>query len=156
MSQMTVSARLSRPFAVATPSVAIGTQRRTRVVTAAPSSGHTAFRLLCAMVVALAFTAVLLLNTVRAENSYVMARLQAETTQLHDQKVTLEAELADLESAETLAATARKLKMVPSPSTATLRLSDGSLTGVASMVDGGRTLTVELPSTGVAEDDPTE
>ncbi|MFK5633799.1 MULTISPECIES: hypothetical protein [unclassified Ornithinimicrobium] len=156
MSQMTVSARLGRPFGTVAPTALVRAQRRTRVVDAAPSSGHAVFRLFCAMVVALAFTAVLLLNTVRAENSYVMARLQAETTQLHDQKVTLESQLADLESAETLAAAARKLKMVPSPSTATLRLSDGSLTGVASMVDGGRTLTVELPSTGVAEDDPTE
>ena len=43
--------------------------------------------------------------------------------------------------------------MVPSTSTATLRLSDGSITGVASKVDGNQTITVDLPATGVAVDE---
>lgn len=143
MSQMTVSARLGRtPFRQAR----VGA----RVVDADPANRNAGFLLLCALVVALTFTAVLLLNTVRAEGSYVLSRLGVEATALHDQKATLAEELAGKESSESLARAADKLKMVPSTSTATLRLSDGSITGVASKVDGSRTLTVDLPSTGTA------
>lgn len=165
MSQMTVAARPAR--ALTAPGLvrpgARGAGRgagvptahggRTRVVDAAPAVAHAGFRILCLLLVVAAFTAVLLLNTARAEGSYILNRLAAEATTLHDQKVTLQAQLANLESAETLAANARKLKMVPSTSTATLRLSDGSITGVASMVDGNRTITVDLPATGVAADE---
>lgn len=143
MSQMTVSAKLGRA-ALRAPRVGA------RVVDASPTSGAHGFLLLCALIVALTFTGVLLLNTVRAEGSYVLSRLEVESTALHDQKVTLAEELADQESSESLAKAATKLKMVPSTSTATLRLSDGSITGVASKVDGARTLTVDLPSTGTA------
>lgn len=141
MSQMTVSTRLGR---------GLQARPRTRVVDAAPVGGVSGFRLLCVLIVALTFTAVLLLNTVRAEGSYVLGHLDVEATALHDQKVTLQEELADKESAESLAAEAKRLKMVPSTSSATLRLSDGSLTGVASTVQDGRTITVDLPSTGIA------
>lgn len=143
MSQMTVSAKLGRA-ALRAP------RTGTRVVDASPTTRHHGFLLLCALVVALTFTAVLLLNTVRAEGSYVLGGLEVESTKLHDEKVTLAEQLADKESSETLAKEATKLKMVPSTSTATLRLSDGSITGVASKVDGNRTLTVDLPSTGTA------
>lgn len=143
MSHMTVSTRLGRAPLSATR---IGA----RVVDAAPTSRNGGFVLLCAFIVALTFTSVLLLNTVRAEGSYVLSRLDTESTMLHDQKVTLAEQLAAKESSENLAKAATKLKMVPSTSTATLRLSDGSITGVASKVDGSRTLTVDLPSTGTA------
>jgi cell division protein FtsB len=164
MSQMTVAPRLGRPTATHTlvrPGLGRATGRaagqsarggRTRVVDASPAVAHAGFRLLCLLIVLGAFTAVLLLNTARAEGSYIQSRLASEATALHDHKVTLEAQLANLQSAETLAESARKLDMVPSTSTATLRLSDGAITGVASKVDGGRALTVDLPSTGVATD----
>ena len=164
MSQMTVAARLGRPAPTATlvrPGTARGVGRsgtaassrgRTRVVDAAPAVAHAGFRILCLLIVLGTFASVLLLNTARAEGSYILSRLGSEATALHDQKVTLEAELANLESAETLAKNARELDMVPSTSTATLRLSDGAITGVASTVDGGRTITVDLPATGVATD----
>ncbi|MGC5583551.1 hypothetical protein [Ornithinimicrobium sp. W1665] len=174
MTQMTVGARLGRAAAPAFPGRLPGLDRvtaprgrsggataaialpgvrtsRTRVVDAAPASGHTAYRLLCLFVIMAAVSVVLVLNTHRAEGSYVLGRLAAEQTALHDQKVTLQAELDRLESPETLAESARRLGMVPAPSTATLRLSDGSITGVASMSDGGRTITVDLPATGVAD-----
>ena len=166
MSQMTVAARLGRPTPsralahparglVGRPSARGASARggRTRVVDAAPAVAHAGFRVLCLLVVLGAFASVLLLNTARAEGSYILSRLGSEATALHDQKVTLEAELANLESAETLAENARRLKMVPSTSTATLRLSDGAITGVASKVDGGRAITVDLPATGVASRD---
>ena len=143
MSQMTISSRIGRVSAPASRS-------RARAVDAAPATANNGFRLLCVFLVALTFTAVLLLNTVRAEGSYVLSNLEVEATALHDQKVTLADELAGKESSDSLAKAATKLKMVPSTSTATLRLSDGSITGVASKVDGSRTLTVDLPSTGTA------
>lgn len=141
MSQMTISTRLGR--------AGVGSRARTRVIDAAPTGGSSAFLLLCVLLVAVAFTGVLLLNTVRAEGSFVLGKLQVEATALHDQKVTLQEELAHQKSSETLAEEAKRLKMVPSTSTATLRLSDGSITGVASTVQNGRTLTVDLPSTGI-------
>lgn len=165
MTQMTVGARLGRATApafaprrpggataaVALPGARAARTSRTRVVDAAPVSGHTAYRLLCLFIIMAAVSVVLVLNTHRAEGSYVLGRLAAEQTALHDEKVTLQAELDRLESPETLAKAARKLGMVPAPSTATLRLSDGAITGVASMSDGGRTITVDLPATGVAD-----
>ncbi|MFX0537360.1 hypothetical protein ACQBAT_05535 [Ornithinimicrobium sp. Y1847] len=161
MSQMTVSARLGRVSA--RPASLLGltgplggsvrADRRTRVQDAAPAVGHIGFMVLCLMIVVATFSAVLVLNTLRAEGSFVQSRLAAEATELHDTKVTLQSELAMHDSSEALATKARKLKMVPSTSTATLRLSDGQITGVASMVDGNRTLTVDLPSTGVATKD---
>ena len=128
-------------------------ERRTRVQDAAPGAGHVGFVVLCLLLVIATFSAVLLLNTMRAEGSYAMSRLNAQSTELHDTKVTLQAQLGTLESSEHLAEQARKLRMVPATSTATLHLSDGSLTGVASMVDGNRTITVDLPTTGLAEKD---
>lgn len=147
MSQMTVSTRLGLRAAP------VRADRRTRVLDAAPATGHPGFLVLCIALLVATFATVLLLNTHRAEGSYVLSRLAVEKTELHDTKVTLQAELERLESSESLAAEARKLKMVPSTSTATLRLSDGSVTGVASKVDGNRTLTVDLPATGVASED---
>lgn len=141
MSQMTISARL--PRALRAPGRA-----RARTVDAAPRT-NIGFLLLCAFIVAVSFTAVLVLNTARAEGSYVQARLAAEQTALHDQRVTLAEELASRQSPENLAEAATKLDMVPSTSTATLRLSDGAITGVASKVEDGRTITVDLPSTGI-------
>lgn len=139
MSQMTISTRLPRAL-----------RTGARVVDAsAPGQRSTGFLLLCALVVAMTFTAVLVLNTMRAEGSYVQAQLAAQTTALHDEKVTLSEQLADKESPEHLAKAAARIHMVPSTSTATLRLSDGSITGVASKVEAGRTLTVDLPSTGI-------
>jgi hypothetical protein len=145
MSQMTISARLPRAARLQ------GTRARTgaRSVDAAPARTNLGFLLLCAFLVASSFTAVLVLNTARAEGSYVQARLSVEQTALHDQKVTLAERLADKQSPESLARAAQELDMVPSTSTATLRLSDGSITGVASKVEDGRTITVDLPSTGI-------
>lgn len=145
MSQMTISARLPRALR-ATP--AARGRVATRTVDASPRT-NLGFLLLCAFIVAISFTAVLVLNTARAEGSYVQARLAVEQTALHDQRVTLAEELADKQSPKNLAKAAAKLDMVPSTSTATLRLSDGSITGVASTVQDGRTITVDLPSTGI-------
>ena len=146
MSQMTISSRLPRSLG----QVGARPAARARAqAVAAPGQRNMGFVLLCALIVALTFSAVLVLNTMRAEGSYIQSRLSVENTALHDQKTTLAERLADKESPESLAKAAAKLKMVPSTSTATLRLSDGSITGVASTVEDGRTLTVDLPATGI-------
>lgn len=153
MSQMTVSTTLGRGLRPADRRVTTRTRadRSTRVQTAAPATRHAGFVALCILVVIATFSAILMLNTHRAEGSYTLSRLAATSTELHDTRVSLETELAELQSSENLAKAATKLKMVPATSTATIMLSDGSLSGVASMVDGNRTITVDLPSTGVAE-----
>src|SRR5699024_6125797 len=101
MTQMTVGARLGRAAAPAFPGRLPGLDRapaprragggaavalpgartsRTRVVDAAPASGHTAYRILCLLIVMAAVSVVLVLNTHRAEGSYVLGRLAAEQT----------------------------------------------------------------------------
>lgn len=98
--------------------------------------------LLCLALVVAGLLSALLLNTARAESSFVLSDLKAETTRLHDQRVTLEAELAMEQSPDQLAKKANRLGMEPSPSTAVLRLSDGAVIGVAAGVQDGRPFTV--------------
>lgn len=121
---------------------------RLRIVDAAPKrQGNTGFALLCIALVLGGLMAALMLNMARGEGAFTLGALTAEQTRLHDERVTLEAELNTLSSPETIAAEAEKLGMVPSPSTAVLRLSDGAVLGVAAGVDGNQTFTVETSST---------
>lgn len=146
MSQMTATVRPVRRE----PRPALGDaprpgrrQARLRVVDAAPTTrAHTGFVLLCLALVLAVLLAALLLNTRRAESSYVLGGMRQEVTALHDERVTLEAELAALRSPESLARQANRLGMVPSPSTAVLRLSDGTMLGVAAGVDPANSFTV--------------
>lgn len=127
-------------------------QARLRLVDAAPSrQGNTGFALLCIGLVLGGLMCALMLNMARGEGSFTLGALRAEQTRLHDERVTLEAQLADLRSPDTLADKAKDLGLVPSPSTAVLRLSDGAVLGVAAGVDGNDTFTVET-SSGAAED----
>ena len=80
MSQMTISARLPRAWR--SPQGARG-RTGARTVDAAPARTNIGFLLLCAFLVASSFTAVLVLNTARAEGSYVQARLEVQQTALH-------------------------------------------------------------------------
>ncbi|GAA1142204.1 hypothetical protein [Ornithinicoccus hortensis] len=125
------------------------TQRpRLRIVDAAPRrQGNTGFALLCIALVLGGLMAALMLNMARGEGAFTLGALTAEQTRLHDERVTLEAELSVLSSPETIAKEADKLGMVPSPSTAVLRLSDGAVLGVAAGVDGNQTFTVVTSST---------
>lgn len=147
MSQMTVT---TRTFLPRSGVARAGLLRHTRTIAASPvRSGTQGFVMTCVLLVLLAFAAVLMLNTWRAEGSFDLARLQSQHTALNDTKVSLQNELSNKESAQNLARQAERMKMVPSTSTASLRLSDGTITGVASKVDGGRAITVDLPSTGL-------
>ncbi|QDO88303.1 hypothetical protein FNH13_08065 [Ornithinimicrobium ciconiae] len=138
MSQMTL--------ARTAPKVAPRARAALRVVDATPKTqSHTGFVLLCMALVVLGLLSALLLNTARAESSFTLADLRKEQTLLHDTRVTLEAELSAKRSPETLAVEAERLGLVPSPSTAVLRLSDNTVLGVAASVDAQDSFTVVTP-----------
>lgn len=140
MSQMTL--------ARTAPKVAPRTRTRAplRVVDAAPKiQSHAGFVLLCLALVIGGLLSALLLNTARAESSFTLADLRKEQTMLHDTRVTLEAELSAKRSPESLAVEADRLGLMPSPSTAVLRLSDNTVLGVAASVDPADSFTVVTP-----------
>lgn len=119
---------------------------RLQVVDAAPRlQSHTGYVVLCIVLVVAGLLGGLLLNTARQESSFTLSDLRAEQTQLHDTRVTLEAELSAKRSPEALAVDAERLGLVPSPSTAVLRLSDKSVLGVAAQVDPRDSFTVVTP-----------
>lgn len=141
MSQMAVArtARVARPAAPRK-------RAALRVVDAAPTTrSHAGFVVLCLALVVAGLLSALLLNTARAESSFTLSDLSSEQTQLHDTRVTLEAELSQQRSPETLAAAAEDLGLVASPSTAVLRLSDNQVLGVAAQVDPADSSTVVSP-----------
>ncbi|WP_154402248.1 hypothetical protein [Ornithinimicrobium cavernae] len=149
MSQMTI-ARATRPARART-----APQRPTlRVVDASPKvQSHTGFVVLCLALVVGGLLSALLLNTARAESSFTLSDLRAEQTRLHDTRITLEAELSQARSPETLATAATDLGLVPSPSTAVLRLSDNQVLGVAAQVDPTDSFTVVTPFVSQLESD---
>lgn len=127
---------------------------RLRVVDATPKTqSHAGFVVLCIALVVAGLLSALMLNIQRAESSFVLSDLRAEQTQLHDTRVTLEAELAMKRSPETLAVEADRLGLVPSPSTAVLRLSDNEVLGVAAQVDPADSFTVITPFVSSAQKD---
>lgn len=142
MSQMTAAVRATpRP----TRPASVAKRPQLRVVDAAPASGlHIGMGAVIAMMILTSFIAALLLNTLRAEGSFDLSALQAENARLHATQVSLEAEVADLQSPATLAERAEDLGMVPSESTAVLRLSDSTVVGVAAGVVDGETYTVQM------------
>lgn len=151
MSQMTATARVSpRPTRQSRPS-----RPSLRVVHAAPAAAsHLWFALVIGGLVLGGLMAMLMLNMARAEGSFVLSDLRAEQEALHAQQVTLETEVANLSSPATLAEKADGLGLVASPSTATVRLSDSSVFGVAALTQDGKTLTVDLPGASGAELSP--
>ncbi|WP_256840698.1 hypothetical protein [Ornithinimicrobium cryptoxanthini] len=127
---------------------------RLRVVDATPKTqSHAGFVALCITLVVAGLLSALMLNIQRAESSFVLSDLRGEQTQLHDTRVTLEAELSMKRSPETLAVEAERLGLVPSPSTAVLRLSDNEVLGVAAQVDPTDSFTVITPFVSVAQKD---
>lgn len=127
MSQMTSAARvgaraLNRP--TTTPGL--------RVVTGAPPRhGGAAFGIICATLLAAGLIGLLLLNTVLAQGSFTLYKLQATSDQLTDTEDALIQSLEASKSPASLAAKAAGMGMVPAQSAAFLRLSDGRVIGVA-------------------------
>lgn len=73
----------------------------------------------------------LMLNTSLAEGSYTRGRLAAESTVLADRQESLTHELDGLRAPAALAKRAQSQGMVPAESAAFIRLSDGTILGVA-------------------------
>lgn len=146
MSQMTATAPAAAPARLPrTPKVA--SRPRLRVVDAAPMPAtHMGYGLLCAGLVVLGLLAMLVLNTARAEGSFALSSLREESTRLQAQQISLQTELLELRAPQSLAVAATDLGMVPSPSTAVLRLSDGVVLGVAAGVGAAGPFTVDLPA----------
>lgn len=152
MSQMAV-ARTARSLRTGARTTTTARRRAAlRVVDATPKTqSHTGFVLLCITLVVGGLLGALMLNIARAESSFTLSDLRREQTQLHDTRVTLEAELSQKRSPETLAVAAEDLGLVPSPSTAVLRLSDNQVLGVAAQVDPADSRTVVTPFVTSAE-----
>lgn len=151
MSQMTATTRFSpRPIRES----ARPARPRLRVVHSAPlPATHMGYGLLCAVLVLGGLLLMLVLNTARAEGSFELGGLQSTSTELSARQASLQSALARSQAPESLAGKAADLGMVPSPSTAVLRLSDGAVLGVAAGVEAGRPFTVKLP-TPVSEGAP--
>lgn len=148
MSQMTATARVSSPARPLRAPKAPA-RPRLRVVDAAPMpASHMGYGLLCAGLVVVGLLLMLVLNTARAESSFVLSDLRGRSAELAARQVSLQAELVDLRSPQALSVAATKLGMVPSPSTAVLRLSDGVVLGVAAGQSDQGTFTVDLPAPG--------
>lgn len=131
------------------------TRPRLQIVDAAPGPQRTVlFGLLCLGLVLAGLASALILNTQRAEASFVLADLRAEAVVLHDERVTLEAELAEFRAPQALAERARGMGMIASPSTAVLRLSDGAVLGVAATIvdEQVRTVVTTGPDTEATAD----
>ena len=103
-----------------------------RLVTARRSSAARApFIAVVVGILALGLLALLLLNTVLAQDAFRLHTLQVQGRVLADQEQGLQREVEQLQSPQSLAARATALNMVPGGPRAFLRLSDGKVLGVA-------------------------
>ncbi len=103
-----------------------------RVVPAAiRRTGSGVFAVICITLMAAGLVALLMMNTALASGIYQLKDLQAQSGTLTDQQEQLTQAVDDLRSPRNLAAKAQQLGMVPAKSMAFVRLSDGSIIGVA-------------------------
>jgi len=103
-----------------------------RVVPAAiRRTGGGVFAVLCIVLLVAGLVALLMMNTALASGIYQLKDLQGQSGTLTDQQEQLIQAVDDLRSPRNLAAKAQQLGMVPAKSMAFIRLSDGSIIGVA-------------------------
>lgn len=105
--------------------------RSLRVVTAADPQGNAGFVAVCVALLLAGFIGVLLLNTAMAKGSYTMRDLQQRSDELSDSQDALRHAIDGASGPGPLAERAQALGMVPAETPAFLRLSDGSILGVA-------------------------
>lgn len=91
---------------------------------------RTPFVLLVAGLLAAGLLGLLLLNTVLAQDAFVVHDLQKQSALLTDREQALQQDVAAEASPERLAARARALGLVPSENPVFLRLTDGRIVGV--------------------------
>ena len=146
MSQMTSAARVGTR-ALKRPTT---TTPRLRVVTGAPPRrGGAAFGIICATLLAAGLIGLLLLNTALVQGSFTLHDLRATSGQISDAEDVLTQSLTASRSPANLAAKAASMGMVPAQSAAFLRLSDGTVIGVAKPAQPGPGFTV-VTATGPA------
>lgn len=139
MSQSQLSAALPR---VATHPTA---RRRPplRVVPAAiQRTGNGVFAVLCMTLLAGGLVALLMMNTALAQSTFSLRDLTAQSGVLTDQQEQLTQSIDDLRSPRNLAAKAQAMGMVPAQSMAFIKLSDGSIVGVAAPAAANQRLNV--------------
>jgi hypothetical protein len=119
-----------------------------RVVPAAiRDSGNGPFALLCVVLLTAGLVALLMMNTALASGIYQLKNLQTQSGTLTDQQEQLTQAVDDLRSPRNLANRAQQLGMVPAKSMAFVRLSDGTILGVASPAEESQRLNlVTLPT----------
>ncbi len=105
--------------------------RRLRVVAPPPAAGSGLFLGLCVLLLFGGFVGVLVLNTSMAKGSFTLKDLQRQSDALADTQDDLRHALDEVSGPGPLAQRARSLGMVPAQSPAFLRLSDGTVLGVA-------------------------
>ncbi len=127
MSQLAPVRPLSRPG----PRRSTATPRSLRVVTASDPQGNGGFVALCVALLLAGFIGVLLLNTAMAKGSYTMRDLQQRSDELTDSQDALRHAIDGVSGPGPLAKRAQALGMVPAETPAFLRLSDGTVLGVA-------------------------
>ena len=103
-----------------------------RLVAARRSSAARApFIAVVVVILAAGLLGLLLLNTVLAQDAFALHALQVQGRVLSDQEQSLQREVEQLQSPQSLAARATAQGMVPGGTRAFLRLSDGKVLGVA-------------------------
>lgn len=146
MSQMTATAPRYAPTSRPRRAVEAPQRAPLRVVQAVPTPmRHMGFALGLGALILSGLMLMLMLNIARAEGSFTLSDLREDHAALEAESVSLSSDVADLSSPATLSTKAEELGMVASPSTATLRLSDNRVLGVAALVQDGKTFTVDLP-----------
>jgi cell division protein FtsB len=95
------------------------------------SAARAPFVMVVVAILAVGLLGLLLLNTVLAQDAFRLHALQVQGRTLADQEQSLQREVEQLQSPQSLAARASALNMVPGGTRAFLRLSDGKVLGVA-------------------------
>jgi hypothetical protein len=145
LSATAAHARLGRDAArsLGRPAPRRGQLDRLRVVPATISStGNGVFALVCMVLLAAGLVALLMMNTALASGIYQLKGLQAQSGTLTDTQEQLTQVVDGLRSPRTLADKAQALGMVPAKSMAFVRLSDGTIIGVAQPAKADQRLNV--------------
>jgi hypothetical protein len=133
--------------------------RRLRVVAPPPAAGSGLFLGLCVLLLFSGFVGVLVLNTSMAKGSFTLKDLQRRSDALADTQDDLRHALDEVSGPGPLASRARSLGMVPAQSPAFLRLSDGTVLGVATRATKDEAFSVvtesQTASRGVPVPSPT-
>lgn len=144
---MSTNTAVVQPDRSRTPAAPAAPVRRGPELRIVPRPAASPYRGLIVSTAAIALAtmlAVLVLNIALSRGSYHMARLQNDQAVLSQREQALSEDLAYRSSPQNLANQAQQLGMVPDPSVAFLRLSDGKVLGVPSPAPAGAAPTVKI------------